>query len=157
MTETERKFLVLSDAYRQEAHSQKRIAQGYLSSHPERTVRVRTKGDAGYLTIKGKSNESGTTRLEWEKEIPVADAVLLLGLCESGAIDKVRYEVRLGNHVFEVDEFFGENAGLVIAEVELADENEAFEKPAWLGGEVTGDERYYNAWLSNNPYSKWGK
>lgn len=157
MTETERKFLVLSDGYRQEAHSQKRIAQGYLSSHPERTVRVRTKGDAGYLTIKGKSNESGTTRMEWEKEIPVADAVLLLALCESGAIDKVRYEVRLGSHVFEVDEFFGENSGLVIAEVELADENEAFEKPVWLGEEVTGDERYYNAYLSNNPYTKWPK
>ncbi len=157
MTETERKFLVFSDSYKQEAHLQKRITQGYLSSHPERTVRIRIKGDAGFLTIKGKSNESGTTRMEWEKEIPVADAQQLLALCESGAIDKVRYEVKYGSHIFEVDEFFGENTGLVIAEIELDDENETFEKPAWLGQEVTGDERYYNACLSNHPYNTWKK
>lgn len=157
MIEIERKFLVLSDAYKQEAYSKKRITQGYLSSHPERTVRVRIKGETGYLTIKGKSNDTGTARMEWEKEISVQDAEQLLALCESGAIDKIRYEVDFGGHTFEVDEFFGENAGLVIAEIELSDENEAFEKPDWLGEEVTGDERYYNAYLSNNPYTLWGK
>jgi adenylate cyclase len=157
MIETERKFLVLSDAYKQEAQTHKRITQGYLSSQPERTVRVRIKGDTGYLTIKGKSNGSGTSRMEWEKEIPLADAGQLLAICENGAIDKVRYEIKSGKHTFEVDEFFGENAGLVIAEIELDDENEAFEKPQWLGEEVTGDERYYNAYLSNKPYSSWKK
>ena len=155
MIEIERKFLVLTDAYKNEAVTQKRIAQGYLSSHPERTVRVRTKGDQGYLTIKGKSNDSGTIRMEWEKEITLADAQQLLTLCEKGAIDKIRYEVKMGSHTFEVDEFFGDNEGLLIAEVELSDENEAFEKPSWLGEEVTGDERYYNAYLSNKPYSSW--
>ncbi|WP_294820667.1 CYTH domain-containing protein [uncultured Flavobacterium sp.] len=157
MTETERKFMVLSDAYRQDAHTQKRITQGYLNSHPERTVRIRIKGDAGYLTIKGKSNDAGTSRMEWEKEISLTDAEQLLPLCENGSIDKMRYEVKSGNHIFEIDEFFGENEGLVIAEVELADENEAFEKPHWLGIEVTGDERYYNAYLSNYPFNTWKK
>jgi CYTH domain-containing protein len=155
MIEIERKFLVLSDDYKKEAFSQKRIVQGYLSSVPERTVRVRIKGDQGFLTIKGKSNDAGTSRMEWEKEITVADAEQLLSLCEKGAIDKVRYEIKAGPHTFEVDEFFGDNAGLVIAEIELADENDAFEKPQWLGSEVTGDERYYNAYLSNNPYTSW--
>lgn len=155
MIETERKFLVLSDAFKQEAHTQKRITQGYLNSHPERTVRIRIKGDAGYLTIKGKSNDAGTSRMEWEKEISLQDAEQLLPLCENGAIDKIRYEVDFGSHTFEVDEFFGENNGLIIAEVELSDENEAFEKPHWLGKEVTGNERYYNAYLSNNPYTSW--
>jgi CYTH domain-containing protein len=155
MIEIERKFLVLSDDYKKEAFSQKRIVQGYLSSVPERTVRVRIKGDQGFLTIKGKSNDAGTSRMEWEKEITVADAEQLLSLCEKGAIDKVRYEIKAGPHTFEVDEFFGDNAGLVIAEIELADENDAFEKPQWLGSEVTGDERYYNAYLSNNPYTLW--
>lgn len=157
MIEIERKFLVLNDAYKNEAFSNKRIAQGYLNSNPERTVRVRTKGEHGFLTIKGASNESGTSRLEWEKEIPADEAQLLLSLCEKGSIDKIRYEVKAGNHTFEVDEFFGANAGLVIAEVELADENESFEKPEWLGEEVTGDVRYYNAYLSNNPYTLWEK
>jgi CYTH domain-containing protein len=155
MIEIERKFLVLSDDYKKEAFSQKRIVQGYLSSVPERTVRVRIKGEQGFLTIKGKSNDAGTSRMEWEKEITVVDAEQLLSLCEKGAIDKVRYEIKAGPHTFEVDEFFGDNAGLVIAEIELADENDAFEKPQWLGSEVTGDERYYNAYLSNNPYTLW--
>jgi len=157
MIETERKFLVLSDAFKQEAHTQKRITQGYLNSHPERTVRIRIKGNTSYLTIKGKSNDSGTSRMEWEKEISVADAEQLLPLCENGTIDKVRYEVDSGEHTFEIDEFFGENAGLIIAEIELADENEAYERPEWLGAEVTGDERYYNAYLSNHPYKTWKK
>jgi len=155
MIETERKFLVLNDSYKQQAYTQKRIAQGYLSSVPDRTVRVRTKGDQGFLTIKGKSNESGTSRMEWEKEISVADAEQLLALCEKGAIDKIRHEVKVGNHVYEVDEFFGDNAGLTVAEIELADENEDFIKPEWLGEEVTGTERYYNAYLSRNPYNTW--
>lgn len=155
MTETERKFLVLADTYKTEAFTQKRITQGYLSSVPDRTVRVRIKGDKGYLTIKGRGNESGTTRMEWEKEISLADAEQLLAICEPGAIDKVRYEVKVAQHVYEVDEFFGENDGLVVAEIELADEHEAFEKPQWLGEEVTGTERYYNAYLSRNPYSTW--
>ena len=157
MIEIERKFLVLSDAYKNEAVSQKRITQGYLNSNPERTVRVRTKGEQGFLTIKGKSNDSGTSRMEWEKEISVDDAQQLLALCEKGSIGKIRYEVKIGNHTFEVDEFFGDNAGLTVAEVELTNENESFEKPVWLGKEVTGDVRYYNAYLSNNPYSSWKK
>lgn len=155
MTEIERKFLVLNDTYKAEAFAQKRITQGYLSSEPERTVRVRTKADKGYLTIKGKSNASGTTRMEWETEITLADAKQLLAICEKGIIDKTRYEVKAGKHTFEVDEFYGDNAGLVIAEVELTDENEAFEKPEWLGQEVTGNERYYNAYLSQKPFATW--
>lgn len=155
MTETERKFLVLSQDYKKEAVAQNRIMQGYLNSHPERTVRVRTKGSKGFLTVKGKGNASGTTRMEWEKEIPLADAEQLMALCERGTIDKIRHEIPVGNHTYEVDEFFGENEGLVIAEIELAHEDETFEKPQWLGSEVTGDERYYNAYLSNNPYTAW--
>ncbi len=155
MTEIERKFLVLNDNYKQEAFAQTRISQGYLNSHPERTVRVRIKGDKGYLTIKGMGNESGTTRMEWETEISVTEAQELLALCEEGVIDKTRYEVKADRHTFEVDEFFGDNEGLVIAEVELEDENEVFAKPAWLGQEVTGDERYYNAYLSRNPFTTW--
>ncbi|MBE98837.1 CYTH domain-containing protein [Flavobacterium coralii] len=155
MNEIERKFLVENSAFKAQAYKHERIAQGYLNSHPERTVRIRTKGDKCYLTIKGKSNESGTTRLEWETEIPVAEAQSLLELCESGSIDKIRYEVKSGGHIFEVDEFFGENEGLIIAEVELQHEDETFQKPEWLGKEVTGDNRYYNAYLSRNPYKKW--
>jgi adenylate cyclase len=155
MTETERKFLVLSDDFKKEAHARHKIVQGYLNSNPKRTVRVRIKGDKGYLTIKGEGNASGTTRMEWEKEIPLADAEQLLEICESGVIDKIRHEVKMGAHVFEVDEFFGENEGLVIAEIELEHEDESFGKPQWLGSEVTGDERYYNAYLSNNPYRSW--
>lgn len=155
MVEIERKFLVLSDDYKKEADTQKRIVQGYLNSNPERTVRVRIKGDQGFLTIKGKSNDAGTIRMEWEKEIPLSDAEQLLTLCEKGAIDKIRYEIKSGIHTFEVDEFFGDNEGLTVAEIELSDENEAFEKPSWLGKEVTGDQRYYNSQLSNNPFKAW--
>lgn len=155
MVEIERKFLVLSDSYKKEAATQKRIVQGYLNSNPERTVRVRIKGDQGFLTIKGKSNDAGTIRMEWEKEIPLSDAEQLLTLCEKGAIDKIRYEIKSGIHTFEVDEFFGDNEGLTVAEIELSDENEAFEKPSWLGKEVTGDQRYYNSQLSNNPFKAW--
>jgi CYTH domain-containing protein len=155
MQETERKFLVASDDFKTLAFSQNRIVQGYLNSHPERTVRVRIKGDKGFLTIKGKGNESGTTRLEWEREIPLTEAEQLLPLCEQGTIDKIRHEISVGNHVYEVDVFSGENEGLIIAEIELASETESFEKPSWLGKEVTGDERYYNAYLSNHPFNNW--
>lgn len=155
MIETERKFLVTSDSYKTEAYTSTDIKQGYLNSHQERTVRVRTKGDNAFLTIKGISNESGTSRFEWEKEIPVTDAEQLLLLCEKGIIDKTRYEIKAGSHIFEVDEFYGENEGLVIAEIELDNENEPFEKPLWLGQEVTGDKRYYNSYLSANPYTTW--
>ena len=155
MIEIERKFLVLNTSFKNEASAQTRIVQGYLNSHPKRTVRIRIKGEQGFITIKGKGNESGTTRMEWEREIPTADAEQLLALCEKGAIDKIRYEIKAGNHMYEVDEFFGKNAGLIIAEIELNDENEAFEKPLWLGTEVTGDERYYNAYLSQKPFNSW--
>ncbi|WP_395633274.1 CYTH domain-containing protein [Flavobacterium sp.] len=155
MIEIERKFLVVSNDFINESFSQKRIVQGYLSSAPERTVRVRIKGDKGYLTIKGKSSTNGTTRLEWEREISLMDAETLLTICESGIIDKVRYEVKVGHHVYEVDIFSGENDGLVMAEIELESETETFEKPTWLGQEVTNDERYYNACLSKNPFSRW--
>ena len=155
MIEIERKFLVLSNDFINDAFAQKRIVQGYLSSNPERTVRVRIKGDKGYLTIKGKSSANGTTRLEWEREISVMDAETLLNICESGIIDKMRYEVKVGHHVYEVDIFSGENDGLVMAEIELESESETFEKPKWLGEEVTNDERYYNAYLSKNPFTRW--
>jgi len=155
MVEIERKFLVSSNAFKDEAFAQNRIKQGYLSSVPERTVRVRIKGEKGYLTIKGISNESGLSRFEWEKEIPVGEAEKLLLLCETGVIDKTRFEIKTGNHIFEVDEFYGENEGLVMAEIELKSESETFEKPIWLGQEVTNDKRYYNSYLSNNPFKKW--
>ena len=155
MLEIERKFLVTSDAFKKEAFTQNRIAQGYLSTVPERTVRVRLKGDKGFLTIKGASNESGLSRFEWEKEIPVDDATALLKLCEKGVIDKIRFEVKKGNHIFEVDEFYGENEGLIVAEIELKSETETLESPSWLGKEVTKDNRYYNSFLSKNPYKNW--
>ena len=157
MIEIERKFLVTSAVYKTLAFAKNEIAQGYLNSNPERTVRVRIKGEKGFLTIKGKGNSSGMSRFEWEKEIPVDEAKALLNLCESGVISKMRFEVKIGQHIFEVDEFFGENRGLVIAEIELDSETESFEKPSWIGKEVTNDERFYNAYLSQNPYSKWEK
>ncbi len=153
--EIERKFLVKNDRFKNEAVKATRIVQGYLSSAPERTVRVRIRGDKGFLTVKGIGNETGASRFEWEIEIPKEDAEKLLRICEPGIIDKTRYLVKIGEHVFEVDEFYGENEGLVLAEVELKAEDEAFEKPAWLGEEVTGDVRYYNSMLMKNPYRRW--
>lgn len=155
MIEIERKFLVTSTAFLDDYTRCNRIVQGYLSSSPERTVRVRIKGEQGFLTIKGKSNESGLSRYEWEKEIPIEEAEQLLLLCEKGAIDKTRYEVIVGAHLFEVDVFVGDNNGLIIAEVELDSEEETFEKPNWLGEEVTNDIRYYNSYLSKTPYNNW--
>ncbi len=153
--EIEKKFLVASDAYKQAADKKSRIIQGYLSTVPERTVRIRIKDGCGYLTIKGKASESGTTRYEWEKEISEADARELLNLCEAGVIDKTRFLVKAGQHTFEVDEFYADNQGLVVAEVELDAEDEAFEKPSWLAEEVTGQDKYYNAMLMLNPYKNW--
>jgi len=155
MIEIERKFLTTSDAFKVEAFAKTRITQGYLSAVPERTVRVRIKGNKGFLTIKGASNESGLSRFEWEKEIPVEEANELLKLCEKGIIDKTRFEVKKGNHIFEIDAFYGENEGLIVAEIELDSETETFEKPVWLGKEVTNDKRYYNSYLSQHPFKNW--
>lgn len=155
--EIERKFLVRGDGYRRQAVSQSRVVQGYICSARGRTVRVRIRDGRGYLTIKGASNVSGTTRYEWERELPLAEAEELMKLCEPGIIDKVRYLVPCGNHTFEVDEFHGDNEGLVVAEVELASEDEPFEKPDFVGREVTGDVRYYNSQLMKHPYTQWGE
>ena len=155
MIEIERKFLVHSDAYKREAVAQKKIIQGYLSSNPERTVRVRIKGKKAYITIKGKSSESGLSRFEWEKEISVLEAEQLLLLCEKGIISKTRFEIKSGKHTYEVDEFYDANAGLVIAEIELSNEEEIFIKPDWLAEEVTNDARYYNSYLSLSPFTTW--
>ena len=155
MNEIERKFLVTSTEFLSESIRSNRIVQGYLNSNPERTVRIRIKGTQGFITIKGKGNDSGTTRFEWEKEIEVIEAEQLLLLCEDVVSDKVRYEIPFGKHLYEVDVFEGDNKGLIIAEIELENENESFEKPNWLGEEVTGDDRYYNASLSISSYKNW--
>lgn len=157
MLEIERKFLVKSDDFKEQAFAKNNIAQGYLSSIAERTVRVRIKGDKAFLTIKGIGHQGGMSRFEWENQIPLDEAAELLKLCEKGKIEKTRYEIKFGNHVYEVDEFYGENEGLTMAEIELQSEDESFEKPDWLGEEVTNDERYYNAYLSKNPFKNWGK
>jgi len=153
--EIERKFLVNTMDFKEFASAKRRIVQGFLNTHPERTVRVRVAGNQAYLTIKGKGNISGTTRFEWEDTIPVEEAKNLLQLCEPGILEKIRYEVPVGKHIFEVDEFLGENKGLFVAEVELSHENETFEKPDWLGNEVTGMVQYYNSSLSKNPFILW--
>ncbi|MFC4095634.1 CYTH domain-containing protein [Euzebyella saccharophila] len=155
MIEIERKFLVKSKEYKDHATSKERIVQGFLNTDPERTVRVRIKGDSGFLTVKGKSNQEGTTRFEWEHKITVTEAEQLLILCEKGIIDKTRYTVPVGNHLFEVDEFYGDNEGLTVAEVELSAEKERFQKPEWLGEEVTGDIKYYNSQLGKKPFKTW--
>lgn len=152
--EIERKFLVKGD-FKPFAYKSSRVIQGYLCSVPERAVRVRVKGEKGFLTIKGIGNKEGTSRYEWEREIPVSEAEELLKICEPGVIDKTRYLVKQGNHTFEVDEFYGENEGLVVAEIELKSETDVFEMPDWLGKEVTGDVRYYNVMLMKNPFTTW--
>ncbi|MBR5990164.1 adenylate cyclase [Prevotella aff. ruminicola Tc2-24] len=152
--EIERKFLVKGD-FKSEVFKSTRITQGYLSSVPERTVRVRVKGEKGFITIKGIGNESGASRYEWEKEIPVEEVRELLKICEPGVIDKTRYLVKNGEFTFEVDEFYGDNEGLTVAEIELPDEQAEFNRPAWLGEEVTGDVRFYNSMLMKNPYKNW--
>lgn len=155
MIEVERKFLVKSDEFKQYAKAQTRITQGYLSSVPERTVRVRVKGDKGFITVKGIGSESGASRFEWEREISVEEAQALLAISEPGVIDKTRYLIEVGAHTYEVDEFYGDNQGLVVAEVELKSEDEAFSKPSWLATEVTGQSRYYNSMLMKVPYNQW--
>lgn len=153
--EIERKFLVQGDEFKAVAAKSTRITQGYISTEPGRTVRVRIKGDKGYITIKGIASASGASRFEWEKEIPVGEVHELLKICEPGVIDKTRFEVKSGKHTFEVDEFHGENQGLVVAEVELSGEKESFNKPGWIGVEVTGDVKYYNSMLVKTPFTKW--
>ena len=153
--EIERKFLVLDTSFKHEAFSSSHIRQGYICSGHGRTVRIRIRDTRAYITIKGPSLNGGLSRYEFEQEIPFADAEDLMLLCEPGIIDKTRWLVTSGRHTFEVDEFHGDNDGLVIAEVELGSEDEAFQKPAFIGQEVTGDRRYYNSHLRRNPYCLW--
>ena len=153
--EIERKFLIKDDAFKAESVYKTKITQGFLSTVPERTVRIRIQGDKGFLTVKGIGNKSGASRYEFEKEISIGDAQDLMAICEPGVIDKTRYNVKSGEHTFEIDEFYGDNDGLIVAEVELSSEDEVFEKPEWLGVEVTGEVKYYNAMLMKNPYNKW--
>ena len=153
--EIERKFLVASQNFKDYSFEKITIKQGFLNSHKERTVRVRVTNTKAYLTIKGKSNKSGTSRFEWENEISVNDAESLLLLCEENIIEKNRFLVKNGVRTFEVDEFLGLNNGLVIPEIELSNENEYFEKPTWLGVEVTGQKKYYNSNLSKHPFLNW--
>jgi adenylate cyclase len=150
-TEIERKFLLASDGWRGQIGQSIRIAQGYLATDP--TVRVRIKGETGFLTIKGKSLD-GISRSEFEYPIPVADALELLKLCPK-VLDKTRHLVNFGGFTWEIDEFHGENAGLIVAELELPAVDTPYSRPDWLGEEVTGDVRYYNSMLSQNPYCRW--
>ena len=155
MIEIERKFLVRSERFKNYSDKEERIVQGFLNTNPGRTVRIRIKGNKGYITVKGKSNETGLSRFEWEKEISVAEADSLLKIAEPGIIENLRYEVKSEKHTFEIDVFAGDNTGLIIAEVELQSEDEVFNKPDWLGAEVTGIAKYYNSQLSKNPFKLW--
>lgn len=154
--EIERKFLVKGE-YKSQAYEALPVLQGYLSSVPERNVRVRLCGEKAWLTIKGPATDDGLSRFEWEKEIEPEEARQLMALCEPGIIDKTRYRIESGAHTYEVDEFYGDNEGLVVAEIELSEEKEEFNRPDWLGEEVTGDRRYYNSSLIKFPYKKWSK
>ncbi|MGL4581874.1 MAG: CYTH domain-containing protein [Flavobacterium sp.] len=155
MIEIERKFLVNSLDFIEQSYKFNKITQGYLNSHPERTVRIRLKDELAFITIKGKSNEAGTSRLEWEKQIDFNEADQLINLCEDYVISKTRYLIKSGIHTFEVDVFHGDNEGLILAEIELSTENEVYDKPNWLGKEVTGDLKYYNSYIANNPFKNW--
>lgn len=155
MIEIERKFLVKNETYKSESIKKQLITQGYLSSDPKRSVRIRICEQNAFITIKGKTSTSGTSRYEWEKEINVEDAKQLMLLCLEGIVTKIRYVIPFKNHTFEVDEFLKDNSGLVIAEIELSNENEDFERPRWLGKEVTGIKKYYNSQLSQNAYVNW--
>lgn len=148
MTEIERKFLVKNEGFKKSALKNERIVQAFLNTDPERTVRVRIKGNEAFLTVKGIGNHAGTTRFEWEKEISVTDAEQLLSICEPGTIEKVRYSVPVENFMFEIDIFSGKHQGLIIAEVELNSEDQNFPIPDWLGDEVTGKVEYYNSYLA---------
>lgn len=151
--EIERKFLLSSDTWKKDVHQSYALRQGYLNSNPDRTVRVRIRGERGFLTMKGRGN--GISRPEFEYDIPYEEALALLTLCEQPIIEKTRHEVRVGEHLWEVDVFEGENAGLVVAEIELSEEDEAFERPTWLGKEVSDDRRYFNSSLIRKPFRKW--
>jgi len=153
--ETERKFLVRDEGFKDQAVECHHIKQGYIAHDGGRTVRVRLWDDQGILTIKGPSMGAGMSRYEWEKEISRQEAEDLFLLCKPGTVDKTRWIIPAGPRKFEVDEFHGENAGLVMAEIELGSEDESFERPSWLGEEVTGDKRYYNAYLALNPFKSW--
>jgi CYTH domain-containing protein len=155
MLEIERKFLVRDDSYKSLSFAHSHIQQGYLCSERGRTVRVRIRDERAYLTIKGPSENGGLSRYEFEREIPLEDGKQMMRLCEPGIIDKTRWLVKSGKHTFEVDEFFGDNEGLVVAEVELAYEDEPYKKPHFIGKEVTGDRRYYNSCLCVKPFNKW--
>jgi len=153
--EIERKFLITNTNFKKESYQKKYIQQGFLNSDKNRVVRVRIIEEKAYLTIKGVSDKSGTSRFEWEKELSKTEAEALLKYCEKTIISKTRYEVPVGAHLFEVDEFLGANKGLVVAEIELGSEDETFSKPDWLGEEVTGTTKYYNSKLSNTPFCDW--
>lgn len=153
--EIERKFLVEGTDYRRMAYSSDRIVQGYICRQDGNSVRVRIRDGRGYLTIKGPSLDGGLSRYEWEREILLSEAEDLLLLCRDAKIDKRRYLVKCGNHTYEVDEFYGDNEGLVVAEIELSDKDEPFERPPFLGKEVTGEARYYNGHLTRFPYKDW--
>ena len=155
MLEIERKFLVKNEDFKKEAYQSFHIKQGYLNSHPERTTRIRIKENKAFMTVKGKSSESGLSRFEWEKEIDLKDAEALLQLCEPGKIEKTRFLVKSGNHIFEVDEFYGENEGLIVAEVEMNSESDQILLPDWLANEVTGEQKYYNSALTQKPFKTW--
>ena len=153
--EIERKFLVEGTEYRRMAYSSDRIVQGYICRQDGNSVRVRIRDGRGYLTIKGPSLDGGLSRYEWEREISLSEAEDLLLLCRDAKIDKRRYLVKCGNHTYEVDEFYGDNEGLVVAEIELSDKDEPFERPSFLGREVTSEARYYNGHLTRFPYKDW--
>ncbi len=155
--EIERKFLVLDSSYKHEAFSSSHIRQGYICSERGRTVRIRIRDTKAYITIKGPSVDNGLSRYEFEQEIPLNDAEQLMQLCEPGIIDKTRWLVKSGLHTFEVDEFFGDNEGLVMAEVELKSIDDIPVIPHFIGKEVTGDRRYYNSQLRQHPYREWNK
>ncbi len=152
--EIERKFLV-SDDFRAFIHQSVKIKQGFLNTDPERTVRIRVKGKKAFITVKGKSSKDGLERLEWEKEINIQEAENLFPLCENQPIEKIRHEIKEKNHVFEVDEFLGENKGLILAEVELKSKDEKMMLPKWILKEVTGNLKYYNSYISQNPFKNW--
>ena len=155
MIEIERKFLVKNETYKSEAIKAQTLTQGYLSTDPKRAVRIRICNKEAYINVKGETSKSGVSRFEWEKKIDIDEEQNLSLLCHKSIITKVRYHVRYGNHTFEVDEFLGGNAGLVVAEIELTDELESFERPNWLGKEVTGIKKYYNSQLSQNAFKNW--
>jgi adenylate cyclase len=153
--EIERKFLVKNNSYKSEAYKKSYIQQGFLNSDKERTVRIRIIDDEAFITVKGKSNEKGTTRFEWEKKISIKEAKSLMKLTEKNTIEKYRYFIKNNAFVFEVDEFLGDNLGLIVAEIELTSENDLFNKPDWISEEVTGNTRYYNSSLSKFPFNLW--